>query len=530
MDSLKVPIALDETSYNVALLHQLMEVLGLPVAKEEIQRHMAGRDTVEKVRVLQKQFSVRIDESTVVDAATAAAIAEALDKRGFTDASRSFTVNGAVKLQDGSLKKQQRLLAFDLDLRGVAVYRQVTRLAEIEKSGGFEFLGLTTSDNRGNYSLTFYDWQYRRAERKKADVVVFAVEEDKEGSRITGRSRLINSEDYSDQGLVRDLDVVITQTETRTEYEILMDALTAFLKESESSLREISSSSEQLIFTAGELDVDQERINIAATAELLNESGKLSHELLYGLGRQEIRLKWAVLYRKHEDELQAAITKSVDEKIIRAPNQKVLLNFLRTLHDSATRKVLDEKGADGANTLNAMLSNALPQESQRLSFLNAISTFKDSDFRKFWREHLPAQAEFKERPELVSSLLLTQQLALLTGNHQALVNELQVKRKIATAQQLLDLEKDDWVKIIKKTGVPEFVEGANEADKLNAYAELIQTILNAAFPTRRIVRMVAKKQLPVERREVSQAIAGFLTEYSPLRFHYLARSRFRQGD
>ena len=113
---------------------------------------------------------------------------------------QEFTVTGAVKQPDGSSKKQQRLVAFDLDLRGVAVYRTAKTLAEIEAHGGFEFLGVTTSDGHGDYSVTFFDWQYRGAERKRAEVVVYAVDYDKDRA-IIGRSRMVNSDDYTDAGL-----------------------------------------------------------------------------------------------------------------------------------------------------------------------------------------------------------------------------------------------------------------------------------------------------------------------------------------
>ena len=55
-----------------------------------------------------------------------------------------------------------RLLAFDLDLRGVAVFRAVEDLDEIKANGGFEFLGQAVSDNQGRYRITFFDWQYRQ--------------------------------------------------------------------------------------------------------------------------------------------------------------------------------------------------------------------------------------------------------------------------------------------------------------------------------------------------------------------------------
>lgn len=393
MKTILKPVALNERSYNVTLLHKVLEALGLPVSKDEVAQGKAGEDTLKQVRALQAQLNVPVDDSVLVDEATSLAIATALKERGLTAASRSFTVAGSVSLASGEVKKRQQLLAFDLDLRGVSVYRAIKNLAEIEKNGGFEFLSEAVSDNLGNYRITFYDWQYGQAERKKADVVVYALEKEK----IIGHSRMVNSEDYSEKGLVRDLDVIITQEDKRTEYEALMQALNAFLEESRTSLGEIATSRDQLVFTAGELDVDQSRIDIAASAELLikPEEKQLSHELLYGIGRQSIRLSWPALYKKQEEELRRAIAKSVDERIIRKLQEREVTAFVQAIQECSVKHMLDEKETDGGNTLNAMLKNALPEERQRLSFVNALGNFKGSDFREFWNKHLPSQPEFK---------------------------------------------------------------------------------------------------------------------------------------
>lgn len=511
MKTILKPIALNEKSYNVNLLHKALITLGLPVSKDETTQGIAGQDTLKQVRALQAQLNVPVDKYTLVNEPTSAAISEALTKLGLTDASRSFTVSGSVKLENGSVKKRQRLIAFDLDLHGVSIYRTLKNLAEIQNNKGFEFLGEAASDNLGNYRITFYDWQYGQAERKKADVVVYALE----GEEIVGRSPMVNSEDYSDKGLVRDLDVIITQEDKRTEYEVLMNALNAFLEESKSSLSEIAKSRDQLVFTAGELDVDQLRIDIAANAELLakeKEENGLSHELLYGIGRQGIRLDWAALYKKHDEDLHRAIAKSVDERIIRKFQDEEVTAFLKAIQEYTVRHMLEDKEKDGKNTLNAMLKHALPEEEQRLSFVNALRNFKGSDFREFWDKHLPAQPEFKDKPELISGLLLTQQLTLLTGNHQTLVHELQVNRKLTTAHQLIEYEKSDWVEIIKKTGVPDSIQGKDDAEKMDRYADLIQNRLNAAFPTQRIAKMVEKDELPIEKTRVSKSISAFLSK------------------
>ena len=510
MDTILKPVAHNEKSYNVALLHQVLRAFGLPVSKTEVAQGRAGKDTTKQARALLVKLKVPVGKTTVLSDTAALAITKALKEKNLIIAARSFTVIGSVKLPNGVVKKRQRLLAFDLDLRGVEIYRTVKNLDEIRENGGFEFLGHAVSDNQGNYRITFYDWQYSRAERKKADVVVYAVE----GETVTGLSRMINSEDYSDKGLVQNLDVIIMQRDRRTEYEQLMGELNAFLKESETSLARIAGSSDQLTFTAGELDIDAARINIAARAELLAEQDRkrLSHELLYGIGRQNINLSCAVLYKKSGEELRKAILKSVDERIIREFSEREVTVFIQAVNDSCAKHVLDNGQADGKNTLGAMLANALPEKKHRLSFLNALSNFEGNDFHSFWNEHLPSQPEFKDNPKLVSRLLVTQQLTLLTGNHQALVNELQNREEITSMLHLFDFDKDDWITFIKKTGVPDFIEGRNEQEKIDRYAGLMQSLLNAAFPTGRIQKMVEKEQLSIKNEKILKSFKDFLSK------------------
>jgi hypothetical protein len=84
MKTMLKPIALNEKSYNINLLHKALEALRFPVAKREVAHGKAGNDTLKKVRALQARLNMPVDDSTLVDEATSLAIAEALKKRGFT--------------------------------------------------------------------------------------------------------------------------------------------------------------------------------------------------------------------------------------------------------------------------------------------------------------------------------------------------------------------------------------------------------------------------------------------------------------
>ncbi len=508
MTTILKPIALNEKSYNVALLHQALAALGLPVSPEEVSHYKAGTDTLRKVRALQEQLHVAIDDSILLDETTAHAIAAFMTERGLTSASRSFSVSGEVKLSNGSIKTNQRLIAFDLDLRGVSIYRTLKDLKEAKKQGGFEYLGEAISDNKGRYSISFYDWQYSRAERKLADIVVYALTDKDE---IIGHSRLVNTEDYSDKGFVRGFDIILFSQDERTEYQALMDPVGKFLKQSKSSLTEIGLSSDQLNFTASELDVSRANLGLAATAALLaKEEERLSHELLYGIARQDIGLSWSALYKKQDEELRTAIKLSVGEGIIQEFDDNKTAKFIAAIQRSSISHILDDKDDDDNNALTDMLSNALPKKAQREAYLKALGDFKGNDFRDFWETHLPEQSEFKDKPELITAIQLTQQLTELAGNHQALVKELQREQGIKSVRALVDLTADDWLEVVKKSGVPDFIDGKDEDEKQQNYVDSLQNQLNATLPTQRIAKMVKDNQLGIEKTSVAEGVSRFL--------------------
>jgi len=523
------PVKPGEASFHVATLHKALEAMGLPVAEAEIEARKAGTDTRAKVRALQKSLNVPASEGVLLDDATIAAVGAALKERGLTEASRSFTVTGTVRRPNGSPVRRQQLMAFDLDLRGVRIYREATSIAQLDASGGFEFLGTASSDSRGAYQVTFYDWQSGKNERKKADVVVYAVEEEKRGMRIVGRSRMALLEDYGESGLVRGLDVLVAGAPAGTEYDRLIAAVTPFLKESDIALAELSASREQVAFTAAELDLDLGNLQIAAAAHALARERKpaLEAELLYGLGRQHLPLAWAALQRRSDEELAAMLLASSKAEIIGALDEKAVAAFLKALRSHAVKEALTDKPAGRGASLDELLAGALPKSSQRAAFLSAISSFQGSDFRAFWEGHLSGQPEFKDDPALVTQLLATERLALLTGHNMALMTELQVNRKLDTVEKLLDLTPGDWLDLVRQTGVPDAPSGMSRDEAERTYAGAMQGMLNAAFPTRRIARMVSAGDIPIDSTGVMRGVTTFLDRNPGFDF---AASRVHEFD
>ncbi|MFT4939454.1 MAG: hypothetical protein ACI88A_002496 [Paraglaciecola sp.] len=508
------PIKLNDKGNNVKLLHQTLAALGFPVAANEVTKSLAGDFTLKQVRALQKKLGIRFaTNSPLLDEKTIQAMIQTMADEGLLASNNAFEVSGAVKLSNSSIQKRQKLIAFDLDLRGVASYRKLKSLKEVQ--GGFEFLSEAVTDNKGHYRIRFYDWQYARAERKLADVVVFAIGDK---NAIIGHSRIVNTEDYSDKGIVRGLDIILTLEDERTEYQALMEPLNTFFVQSKTTLIEIAKSSEQLNFTASELDIIRTNLGLAAAAALLsNTEPKLArsneykaHELLYGLARQDISLSWQVLYKKQAQELLAALTIATESGII-VEQGNDFTKFISDIKKFAISHLLDDKDDGDNNTLTEILSNALPRKPQRVAFLNALNDFNGDDYSEFWNTHLPAQPAFKNKPDLISAIQLTQQLTILTGNHQGLVKTLQIEKDIKSARALIDFSDQEWIAVVKKAGVPDGIEGKDEDEKQQRYANSLQNQINATFPTLRIAKMAKENKLGIDSVKVAKSIEQLLS-------------------
>lgn len=165
-----------------------------------------------------------------------------------------------------------------------------------------------------------------------------------------------------------------------------------------------------------------------------------------------------------------------------------------------------------------MVSLALPEKQYQNVFVNSFRDYetqiyinKEINYKIFWNDYLPNIKEFKEHPDLISNLLLTQQLTIISGSYQPLMEELKIKRKLLLVTDLLEYKNRDWQEIILKTGVPQYIKGENEEEKNSKYKYQIQTFLNAAYPTQKIVTMLKNMELPIKNDKVRDGIIIFLT-------------------
>ena len=271
--------------------------------------------------------------------------------------SKSLFVRGVIKNSNGDGMKNQAVIALTFDLHAASLCSTAKTVSDILAHKGFELLRKGFSGPQGNFTLEFYDCQLGKAGRKKAGVIVFAISN---AGEIAGRSRLINPAELAEKTEVRNIDIRTTSVEKRTEYSVVMNKLTAFLKSGNVSLGELAGSPAQVKVTSAGSDLPAAFIQNAVAAESLRSlriesklfnAGNLSHELLFAVGSQNVELNWLVLFCKTDNDLKSAIGAAVEANLIGKHDEKEISAFLAAIHDCSSVYALSCKGKNQAFSL-----------------------------------------------------------------------------------------------------------------------------------------------------------------------------------
>lgn len=507
-------IKINDISFHVAMLHQVLAVLGFPVLAKEKKARKAGDSTRSQLKSLAAQFGFTLpaSNSLLVDATTGSALEISLKKAGMLASEKTFEVSGAVLDGEDMPIRKQSLLAFDLDLSAVGIYQTVSTLTALVANGGFEFLGEAQTDTKGWYGIQFYTWLYQRAERNKADIVVYAID----GNKIVGRSTLVRAQ-YYEKSVVRDLDITIQKQETVSEYKRYLSVVQSFLKESDSSLAVIAQSPEQIAFTASELEIDAQHMQLfvetaqfaTANAALIDQ--KHSHALFYGLARQGVTINWQALFIVHADQLQTLIKTAVQNKQIDAPSNQVLKGFLAGVSNGAVDAIVTDGDPSNPASLGAVLKYVPFNQKQKKAFAQALHSFKGDDASLFWGEHLLQQPEFTNKPKEVEKLLFTHQLCVMSEHNGSLIKVLQAAPHIKAVDDLVKLTDKQWDSLIEKSEVPESILGKTKKQRQTNYAKAVKANLDQAFPSLRAAQLVRDGEVKVEGANTAKQIDTFLT-------------------
>lgn len=511
----------------------------------EINTSLYGPKTVQLISTIQRLNSIKpemlpgdVDLPTMVvinKSVTQFDFANITVPDGFNDyindngsSNTSFKVNGHVVNSRNEMIPGQLVLAFDIDLKGSRLYRTAKTFSEFASNGGVQYLNSDISDSNGFYEIDFNLSSFQQNELSPtdtADVVVLAFQSPlgsnqefpDDNNPIVGRSALSIRSDYTKNELT-DWDVLIETDSIRgeTEYSRLTRIVIPFVTANQMDIKDAKGWPDQLKFLAAE--TGQDLFNVTQLVDafalyfdaIFGGQGNVSTdvniavELLYGIGRQSITLSWVALLMKTENELIAAIKKSSDENIISAQNEKLTLVFVRNLRLFASQH---SANAPETSHFYKIIGFTLKDSALQGNFAQSLLQFRGSP-ENFWN-NLSQQQGFT--PDVIQALQLTNQLSLLTGQHVALIQELQVNQGIKDPSDLLLLKPEAWTALIQKVGVPDPIPGNTPEEKAANYIADMQTTLNAAYATKKITLMIADNQLQLNDSGVKEKLSAFLS-------------------
>ena len=429
--------------------------------------------------------------------------------------SKKYSVSGRVLNQFGEGIGSKTVMAYDVDLNGARIYKTAEKVDELNTNGGMQFLGGTTSNADGFYSITFTQDQFSTAEVGLADVVSYVTQPDPDGiMMITGRSAMTKDSDYKNGLSVENLDIVINDSVIRglSEYDKIISVVNPFMEANQLTLFQIADSPDQIVFLSTELQQDLNTISILVNASSLNNDmlgNERWQEFIYGLGRQSVKLDWSTISRISIETITADILQSVSSNIIsagtnpREETKAVVSNFAVELHSFAVQKSLDQSAAkpNGVkNILKVSIKDDTLMHSFYQSYINRKGTPND-----FW-DSLRKDDTMKDH---VDTLLMTNRLSALTGNNANVIQRLISIITDNDITKLLEISNDDWNNSIGND-VPENVSGINDIEKQNNYRKFMQGMLFAAYPNEKVALMI-KNDLTIDDPAVRDLLFQFMT-------------------
>ncbi|MBD1822981.1 peptidoglycan-binding protein [Cyanobacteria bacterium FACHB-DQ100] len=407
-----------------------------------------------------------------------------------TPTEEALIVKGSIRLADDSPFAGVEVQAFDKDLRRL------------------ERLGQTTTNQTGDYEITYTRSQFSRVEKQSADLVIKVIGPISES---TPRRTLATSPTLFNAPPVAVIDLTISAdiVSIPSEYERFLAELYPLLGQiSLGELREDDEDNpeaekfQDITFLARETGINFDYLVFLNTAFQFSNSTNLDPAFFYGLFRQNLPADLPALLVLNAVAQRRALEMSFDDNIIPAWLRSQLDQALDRLRQLLIEQTLEQPEDPQKVTLGALLNTSpilLSRELQTI-FLITYLQHEGSD-ETFW-EALQQRQEFQQ-PGLIADLQFTLQLGLLTQNHLPLVQELQQLRQqgfLQSPKDLVKLNVENWQELITRqtntgiVGVPADITGETNEEKVRNYAQRLTDTVEAVFPTATIAHKLELQQ------------------------------------
>ncbi len=250
---------------DVALLHGALGQLKFTIPNDELQKKFFGKATQKAVLDFQKKHG--LEPTGLVDEETAKLIVRELEEQS---PERDFEVKGTVRHPNGRPFVGGLVRAFDKDLRSE------------------QLLGKTATDDEGHYEIKYSPDQFRRAEKKSADLLmrVYSVK-----GETLYEPRLEEVHFNAPRVTVIDIQLKIGDRHGESEYERLLRSIQPLLEKV--PIRELREDEEvqDITFLHRETDWSVDRLEHVVMAHRLSVLSEIRPEFYYALLRENTLLK-----------------------------------------------------------------------------------------------------------------------------------------------------------------------------------------------------------------------------------------------
>lgn len=362
-----------------------------------------------------------------------------------------------------------------------AAFQRVTIQAFDQDFRKQEQLGETTTDENGNYMISYDTSRYAVSENGSADIFIRVL--DTFGA-ILGQSDVhFNAPD----NLVLDFKIGNTPVRTLNEFDNLVNKIKPLIEPQRVSIGEFQEDDQynDISFLAGELGEDIKRITFLNIAFKLSKETHIAPEIFFGLFRMSFPVDLNALLQIKADSILKALKQAIDENIISSIWSDELESTIKVLNRLAVKHVLDENNENSA-TFRKVMGSVLSTDQQKIF----VDTWVASELKpeEFW-EQLKLQPGFTDGRDIEKSKQALH-LNLITANQPELTNQLLKAQdrdnELKSVYGLTKLDKADWKEQIKNAGIdsfPVWVSGTSPEEKSENYAALLEQLHKELYPT-----------------------------------------------
>jgi hypothetical protein len=474
----------DEDGDDVRLLHTSLVLLDLEVPSRERNQARFGVGTAEVVARLQRASG--LEPSGVVDPATSAAIAKALE-------GKRYSVTGTVRSPDR---------AGVGGLHVVIVDRQIERSVTLAE---------THTDLTGSYEVQFSARRLLECHKTRPDLQarVYA------GTTLLATSATRYN---ATQNEVLDVTLPPDVTSLPSEWDSLIAALEGLCVDDLADLHE-SGDRQNITYLANKSGWDGRLVAMAALAFRLarkNGAPAIVPALYYALFRAGVPSDADSLYQVKPAAAQHLWELAIQRGVIPAALTGSLPAAVKAWAALVEAHAVDVPAPAGMGTVKDLAQVALGNDPQKLQQFTSIYAEHASDWPSFWQAITQAFGA-----ATASSLQLVGQLNKLTLGNAALIAQVHAAEQRAPLATMADLADRSyhtagkWKSVLGQAPVPTTIPGDTDEAKRAAYANLLAAQVRLRFPTAVVAAQVRASEIPLSANDSATrgAVHSFLTAH-----------------